>query len=153
MQRILSLGVLSVAVLFGSGCASSPNYYADDGYRGAPQAEYCRNCGTVVGIERARMQQGTSGGGALLGAIVGGALGNQVGKGDGRKAATIAGAVIGGAVGNDIERDGKPDRRGFMIAVRMESGRVERFFQPEPYGLRTGDRVVIINGQVQRSRG
>ncbi|HQW81148.1 MAG TPA: glycine zipper 2TM domain-containing protein [Pseudomonadota bacterium] len=36
--------------------------------------------------------------GTVIGAIIGGALGNQVGSGDGRKAATIAGAVIGGAV-------------------------------------------------------
>ncbi|MEO5595907.1 MAG: glycine zipper 2TM domain-containing protein [Lysobacteraceae bacterium] len=40
--------------------------------------------------------------GTLLGALVGGALGNQVGKGDGKKAATIAGAVIGGTVGNNV---------------------------------------------------
>lgn len=40
-------------------------------------------------------------GATLLGAIIGGALGNQIGKGDGRKAATIAGAVIGGAIAND----------------------------------------------------
>ena len=32
-------------------------------------------------------------GATVLGAVIGGALGNQVGKGDGRKAATIAGAV------------------------------------------------------------
>ncbi|KFN45047.1 glycine zipper 2TM domain-containing protein [Arenimonas oryziterrae] len=43
-------------------------------------------------------------GGTVLGAIIGGALGNQAGKGDGRKAATIAGAVIGGAIGNNVAR-------------------------------------------------
>lgn len=43
-------------------------------------------------------------GATVLGAVIGGALGNQVGKGDGRKAATIAGAVIGGAVGNNTSR-------------------------------------------------
>jgi uncharacterized protein YcfJ len=37
----------------------------------------------------------------VLGALVGGALGNQVGKGDGRRAATIAGAVIGGSVAHE----------------------------------------------------
>ena len=41
-------------------------------------------------------------GGTVLGAIVGGALGNQVGKGNGRTAATIAGAVAGGAIGNRV---------------------------------------------------
>lgn len=49
----------------------------------------------------------TSGGGAVLGAIAGGVLGNSVGSGDGRKAATVLGAVIGGAIGNDIERNGR----------------------------------------------
>ena len=48
--------------------------------------------------------RGNNAGGTVLGAIVGGALGNQVGKGDGRKAATIAGALIGGAIGNDQAR-------------------------------------------------
>ncbi|MDC8015595.1 glycine zipper 2TM domain-containing protein [Tahibacter soli] len=46
-------------------------------------------------------------GSTLLGAVIGGALGNQVGKGDGRKAATIAGALIGGSIGHDrARRDG-----------------------------------------------
>jgi uncharacterized protein YcfJ len=43
--------------------------------------------------------------GTVLGAIIGGALGNQVGKGDGRTAATVAGAVIGGAIGNNVDRN------------------------------------------------
>lgn len=38
--------------------------------------------------------------GTLLGAVIGGALGNTMGKGDGRAAATVAGAIIGGAIGN-----------------------------------------------------
>lgn len=54
-------------------------------------------------VER-RDSRGNNGAGTVLGAIIGGALGNQVGKGDGRKAATIAGAVIGGAIGNDAAR-------------------------------------------------
>ena len=45
--------------------------------------------------------------GAILGALVGGALGNQVGKGDGRKAATVAGAVIGATIGNNVAKDTK----------------------------------------------
>jgi uncharacterized protein YcfJ len=39
--------------------------------------------------------------GMLVGALIGGALGNQVGGGSGRKAATVAGALIGGKVGRD----------------------------------------------------
>ena len=43
--------------------------------------------------------------GTLIGALIGGALGNQVGKGDGKTAATIGGAVIGGAIGNNVDRN------------------------------------------------
>ncbi len=49
----------------------------------------------------------TTGGGALIGAIAGGVLGNSVGDGDGRKAATVIGAVLGGTIGNNIERNGR----------------------------------------------
>ena len=49
-------------------------------------------------------RRGNNTGATVLGAIIGGALGNQVGKGDGRKAATIAGAVVGGAIGNSQAR-------------------------------------------------
>jgi uncharacterized protein YcfJ len=41
----------------------------------------------------------------MIGAVVGGLLGNQVGKGDGRRAATVAGAVAGGVVGNQVGSD------------------------------------------------
>jgi len=47
-----------------------------------------------------RVEHRGSTAGTLLGAIIGGALGNQVGQGRGRVAATIGGAVLGGAVGN-----------------------------------------------------
>lgn len=57
--------------------------------------------------------------GIVVGAIVGGALGNQVGHGDGRKAATIAGAVIGGTIGHNIDRnDGDHEYRGNDGMVR-----------------------------------
>jgi uncharacterized protein YcfJ len=48
-------------------------------------------------------------GATVLGAVVGGALGNTVGKGDGRKAATIGGAVVGGVIGHNIAK-GDSDR-------------------------------------------
>ena len=53
-------------------------------------------------------QQPSSGGGALLGAIVGGVLGNTVGHGMGRAAATGVGVVAGAAVGDSIETRGQP---------------------------------------------
>ena len=43
-------------------------------------------------------------GGTVLGAVTGGIIGNQFGKGGGKVAATLAGAVVGGIVGNEIGR-------------------------------------------------
>lgn len=39
----------------------------------------------------------------VVGAIVGGALGNQIGDGDGRRAATVAGAVLGYSMTRDAQ--------------------------------------------------
>lgn len=64
--------------------------------------------------------------GTVVGAIVGGALGNQVGKGDGRKASTIAGAVIGGAIGRKVDRNNSsgPGTRCRTVDVDREERRV-----------------------------
>lgn len=48
--------------------------------------------------------------GTLAGALVGGALGSQIGKGDGRVLATVAGATIGGIIGHSL--DGNDTRPG-----------------------------------------
>jgi uncharacterized protein YcfJ len=47
-------------------------------------------------------QGGPNMGGLVIGAVAGGLLGNQVGKGHGREAATAAGAVAGAYVGNSV---------------------------------------------------
>lgn len=43
--------------------------------------------------------------GTAGGAVVGGALGNQIGGGSGKTIVTAAGAVIGGAVGKKVQKD------------------------------------------------
>lgn len=42
--------------------------------------------------------------GTVLGAVVGGVVGNQVVKGNDRTVATVAGAVVGGLLGRSIDR-------------------------------------------------
>ena len=64
--------------------------------------------------------------GTLIGALIGGALGNQAGKGDGRKAATIGGAVIGGAIGNNIDRNNDAYGSNSAYQYRDNSGVVRR---------------------------
>lgn len=67
--------------------------------------------------------------GTVLGAIVGGVAGHQVGSGRGNDAATAAGAVIGGLIGNQIDREqgrgGVPERVTEVERVPVERN-VER---------------------------
>ncbi|MGV0958507.1 MAG: glycine zipper 2TM domain-containing protein [Limnohabitans sp.] len=53
--------------------------------------------------EQVPVQQNKSGAGAAMGAIAGGVLGNQIGGGSGRAAATALGIFGGAIVGNNIE--------------------------------------------------
>lgn len=48
----------------------------------------------------------------VVGAVIGGVLGSQVGHGRGRDAATVAGAVIGGAIGRD-QAERRAAQRGY----------------------------------------
>ncbi|HUQ27096.1 MAG TPA: glycine zipper 2TM domain-containing protein [Usitatibacter sp.] len=45
------------------------------------------------------------GAGTVLGAIIGGVAGHQVGGGRGKDAATVGGAVVGGLIGNQVDRE------------------------------------------------
>ena len=51
-------------------------------------------------------------GGAIVGAVLGGVLGHQIGGGTGKDLATVGGAVAGGAIGANVGRDngGTSDR-------------------------------------------
>ena len=134
--------LMLLALLTLAACATPPRYY-NDGYRSA-----CNNCGTIERIERVYGERETTGGGAVLGAIIGGALGNQVGKGDGRKAATVAGAVIGGVIGNEAEKDQR-SRPRFEIFVQMDDVRRLVVEQPTLDGLREGDCVQIVGNRAR----
>jgi uncharacterized protein YcfJ len=52
----------------------------------------------------------------ITGAIIGGVIGNQFGRGHGRDASTVAGALLGGAIGNDVGRNNA--RPGYQSVER-----------------------------------
>ncbi len=58
----------------------------------------------------------------VVGAIIGGVIGNQFGSGRGRDAATAAGALLGGSIG----RDASKERHGRARPVVREHCRIER---------------------------
>lgn len=63
----------------------------------------------VCTTQQVMVEQPRSGAGALLGAVAGGAVGNQIGGGSGRAVATMAGVIGGAMLGNNIE--GQPAAR------------------------------------------
>lgn len=110
----------------------------------------CSQCGTVEAIEHnvtAGRDHGTAG--AIIGAVAGGVLGNQVGKGDGRKLATVAGAVGGGFAGNKIGTGGGSET--YTLRLRMGDGSVTNMTVADASSIREGDLVQVDgNGNVAR---
>lgn len=62
--------------------------------------------------------------GTATGAVIGGLLGNQIGKGNGRKLATAGGAVAGGLVGRNVQ--GRNQERNGQRVVETRCERVYR---------------------------
>lgn len=62
----------------------------------------------VCGTEEVYVPGAKSGAGAAIGAIAGGAIGNQIGSGSGRAVATMLGIIGGAALGNNVEGGSEP---------------------------------------------
>jgi uncharacterized protein YcfJ len=60
--------------------------------------------------------------GALMGAVIGGILGHQIGSGRGNDVATVGGVVAGGAIGANVGRDGGNSRYAYGQDVQRCSG-------------------------------
>jgi surface antigen len=92
--------------------------------------------------------------GTLVGAVTGGVIGNQFGKGKGRVLATVAGAVVGGLIGNSIGKDlDEADRRAAMEA---EYRALEEDDLDEPVrwrGRSSGNYGYVRQRRTYRSRG
>jgi outer membrane lipoprotein SlyB len=103
-------------------------------------------------VSQGTTSSGNSAAGTVLGAVVGGALGNQVGSGSGRAAATILGAVGGAVVGNRIAGGGSPSYNTagpvYRISVQTDQGQMRTYDVSATGDLRPGDRVRIENGVI-----
>lgn len=103
-----------------SGVAPAPSYSAAPHVAAAPVCAVCGSVESVTPVERSAKAPGV-GVGAVAGGVLGAVLGNQVGQGNGRTAATVLGAVGGGFAGNAIE--GKMRKETvYQVGVRMENG-------------------------------
>lgn len=112
-----------------------------------PAAPACAECGTIAEVRQIKHEGQGTGLGAVGGGLVGGALANNIGQGNGRTLATIAGIVGGGLLGNKIEKSQR-ETVSYQVAVKMEDGtsRVVNYDAMPPW--RIGEPVRMVNGTI-----
>jgi outer membrane lipoprotein SlyB len=108
----------------------------------------CSECGVIDSIREVTTKGEGSGLGVVGGAVVGGLLGNQVGAGRGKDAATVVGAVGGAVAGNQIEKSVK-STKSYDITVRFDDGSSRVIHEENASAWRPGDRVKVINGAIR----
>lgn len=109
-------------------------------------APVCRDCGVVESVRAITKKGEASGVGAVAGGVLGAALGNQVGGGNGRKAMTVIGAVGGGVAGHEIEKRAK-STTVHQVTVRMDDGSVRTIEQAT--APQTGERVQVEGNKLR----
>lgn len=108
--------------------------------------------GTVLEVRSVNIEGRASNVGYTSGAILGGAVGQTVGSGDGRILASAGAAVVGGIVGLQVEKAVTADIAQ-EIVIEMENGSVIVVVQQGAYPeFIEGDEVEVIEssrGQAQ----
>ncbi len=114
--------------------------------RAAAPAAVCRECGVVESVQAVTRKGEASGLGAVAGGVIGAAVGNQMGKGNGRDAMTVIGAVGGGVAGHEIEKRAK-STTVHVVKVRMDDGSLRTIEQSA--SARSGDRVIVEGNKLR----
>jgi outer membrane lipoprotein SlyB len=89
--------------------------------------------------------------GAILGGVAGALLGNQIGSGGGRDAATVLGGAAGAAVGSQVGRTTTATEAVYRITLQTDQGAVRVYDVPATGDLHVGDRVRVDNGMIYRA--
>ena len=110
----------------------------------------CVNCGTVEASNPITRTAAPSGLGVVAGGVLGAVLGNQVGGGSGKTAATVLGAVGGGWAGNEIEKNMKK-ATVYEVKVRLDNESLRTFELASPVGA--GSKVTIEGNSLRLADG
>ncbi len=150
IKKLCAIALMSATL---AGCVSN-SPYGGGGYGGGGYG------GGGVG-----MNQGL---GTLGGAVVGGVVGNQFGRGQGKVVATVAGALLGGLAGNQIGAmldDNDRQRAAYAESRALGSGAPTAWRNPQSGrygqinpgpvqgGCRNYTHTIYVDGQPQTARG
>lgn len=136
LPRIFALCAALAASLL-AGCETQPAFQV---------SQPSSRVGTVESIRSQTVQNNNATLGALGGALVGGILGNQVGQGSGRTAATVVGAAGGAYAGN---RMASGSSLVWIIGIRYDDGSLATIQQASSPAVRIGDRVRVSNNGME----
>jgi outer membrane lipoprotein SlyB len=159
MRRVAMLTCAVAAAVLLVGCEPAyntrPGYGQPPptgGYYGGGRSNQCyQGCGYVRDIREVQLGNNNSAAvGTVIGAVVGGLLGNQVGKGNGKTAATVAGAVGGGFAGHAIGKHSGNGDYGWQVVVQLQIGQYATVTLRNPPQVQVGDYVMIRGDNVYR---
>lgn len=167
-RSIIATTILASTMLLGA-CATDQPYYNNN----ASQPYYSNNndynrydnnhrynnsynnrtqYGRILDVRYVQLHNSgtsTSGVGVGVGAVAGGLIGNQIGGGSGRTAATVIGAIGGGVLGNEIERRNYSNRGnadGIQMSVRLDNRDTVTIVQPyRGENFQPGQNVRVVN--------
>lgn len=116
---LMTAGAASAQSGYGYGPPPPDNGYGpppppNDDYGPAPDRYDDRGARYDYGAD---CRQRNNAGGTVLGAIAGGVIGNQFGRGGGKAAATVGGVILGGIIGNKIASDTDCQDRQYAFPV------------------------------------
>lgn len=152
-KRLVRYLLLACCFAVVAGCAEPQprnSYGTTYSNSGGHTSSRCETCGVVNDVQIVNVDKSVSPMGMVIGAVAGGLLGNTVGKGDGRTAATVVGAVAGGAVGNQVGKNNGSPGQAYQISIRLDDGRVATVTQADDPQVRRGDYVEVRNNRVYR---
>ncbi|MFY0991532.1 glycine zipper 2TM domain-containing protein [Halomonas sp. C05BenzN] len=144
MKRLLPILAMSALTL--AGCANTAPY-GGDVYRGSQAGTgQTVTFGTITALRQVQIQADSRAGGIIGtggGAVIGGLLGRQVGGGSGRDLATAAGVIGGAVAGSNIEESANRVA-AWEMEIRRDDGQNIVVVQKADRQFQTGQRVRLI---------
>ncbi|TNE60110.1 MAG: hypothetical protein EP340_00635 [Alphaproteobacteria bacterium] len=144
-----ALASLAIVTTLGA-CSTAPYGGSTYDYRETGRMAYV-DYGVIQSVRHVQINKRETGAGRVTGAVIGGAIGSEIGEGDAaRVVGIIGGAILGGAIGEAIERDANT-MNGYEYTIRRDDGMVFTVVQPaDGPALPPGTEVRIIDGDYIR---
>lgn len=128
--------------------AAAPTTVAAPRAPTAAAAQPAGQPGVVTAVVPLVTQDDATGAGAVVGGVLGAAVGNQIGDGNGRKVATVLGALGGAKVGHEVEKRRSERVTGYRIDVQLDNGGTHSVTLAGTPGFNAGQRVRVVDGRL-----